>query len=172
MQERIGDQLSGVITAVTRFGVFVELEDLFVEGLVHINSLGQDYFRYDQAQQRLIGERTQAAYHLGDSLQVVVVRVDLDERKVDLELANSKAAPRNRSIKKSQKAASKKSAAKKRSTSKKSSTKARIKKTTGGHAAKRKTASNAGSASGEPVETKAKATTNKKTNRKANRKAS
>lgn len=182
LQERIGDQLSGVITAVTRFGVFVELEDLFVEGLVHINSLGQDYFRYDQAQQRLIGERTQAAYHLGDSLQVVVVRVDLDERKVDLELANSKAAPRNRSIKQLKNAASKKSTATKRSKSKKSSTKARVKKTTGGRAAKRKTTSNSRSTSEQPVETKAKAkdkgkaqakaTTNKKTNRKAKRKAS
>ena len=188
LQERLGDQLSGVITAVTRFGVFVELDDLFVEGLVHINSLGQDYFRYDQAQQRLIGERTQAAYHLGDSLQVVVVRVDLDERKVDLELANSKAAPRNRSIKQSKNAASKKSTATKRSKSKKSSTKARVKKTTGGRAAKRKTTSNSRSTSEQPVETKAKAkakakakdkgkaqakaTTNKKTNRKAKRKAS
>ena len=125
LQERLGDQFSGVITAVTRFGVFVELDDLFVEGLVHINSLGQDYFHYDQAQQRLIGERTQAAYHLGDYLQVIVARVDLDERKVDLELANSKAPRRDRSMKKS---ASKKSTANKRSKSKTVSAKANTKK--------------------------------------------
>ena len=171
LQERLGDQLSGVITAVTRFGVFVELEDLFVEGLVHINSLGQDYFHYDQAQQRLIGERTQAAYHLGDYLQVIVARVDLDERKVDLELANSKAPRRDRSTKQSKKSASKKSTASKRSKSKKTSAKANTKKTTGGRAAKRNSASNSRSATEQSVKTQAKATSNKKTNRKAKRKA-
>ena len=179
LQERLGDQLSGVITAVTRFGVFVELDDLFVEGLVHINSLGQDYFHYDQAQQRLIGERTQAAYHLGDYLQVIVARVDLDERKVDLELANSKAPRRDRLMKKSKKSASKKSTANKRSKSKKTSAKANTKKTTGGRAAKRNSASNARSATEQPVKTqakgkgkgKAKATSNKKTKRKSKKKA-
>ena len=175
LQERLGDQLSGVITAVTRFGVFVELDDLFVEGLVHINSLGQDYFHYDQAQQRLIGERTQAAYHLGDYLQVIVARVDLDERKVDLELANSKAPRRDRSMKKSKKSASKKSTANKRSKSKKTSAKANTKKITGGRAAKRNSASKSRSATEQPVKTqakgKAKATSNKKIKRKSKKKA-
>ena len=86
LQDRIGDTFAGVIAGVTRFGIFVELENLFVEGLVHINSLGQDYFRFDQAQQRLVGERTNRVYCLGDKIQVVVARVDLDERKVDLEM--------------------------------------------------------------------------------------
>ena len=179
LQERLGDQISGVITAVTRFGVFVELDDLFVEGLVHINSLGHDYFHYDQAQQRLIGERTQAAYHLGDYLQVIVARVDLDERKVDLELANSKAPRRDRLMKKSKKSASKKSTANKRSKSKKTSAKANTKKTTGGRAAKHNSASNSRSATEQPVKTqakgkskgKAKATSNKKTKRKSKKKA-
>ena len=168
-----------LLLAVTRFGVFVELDDLFVEGLVHINSLGQDYFHYDQAQQRLIGERTQAAYHLGDYLQVIVARVDLDEL-VDLELANSKAPRRDRSMKKS---ASKKSTANKRSKSKKTSAKANTKKTTGGSAAKRNSASNSRSATEQPVKTQAKgkgkgkskgkvkAMPNKKTKRKSKKKA-
>mgnify|MGYP001280004147 CR=1 FL=1 len=138
LQERLGDQLSGVITAVTRFGVFVELDGLFVEGLVHINSLGQDYFRYDQAQQRLVGERTQAAYRLGDKLQVIVVRVDLDERKVDLELKDSQSPQRTRVIKKSH---SEKKPSAKRSGPKKSASKGRAKKTDSGRSAKHKRAS-------------------------------
>jgi ribonuclease R len=86
LQDRIGETFDGVVAGVTRFGIFVELENLFVEGLVHINSLGQDFFRFDQAQQRLVGERTGAIYCLGDKVKVVVARVDLDERKVDLEM--------------------------------------------------------------------------------------
>ena len=86
LQDRIGETFDGVVAGVTRFGIFVELENLFVEGLVHINSLGQDFFRFDQAQQRLVGERTGVVYCLGDKVKVVVARVDLDERKVDLEM--------------------------------------------------------------------------------------
>jgi ribonuclease R len=86
LQDRIGESFAGVISGVTRFGLFVELKDLYVEGLVHINNLGNDFFHFDQAQQRLLGERTRKVYRLGDAIDVVVARVDLDERKVDLEI--------------------------------------------------------------------------------------
>ena len=86
LQDRIGESFAGVISGVTRFGLFVELKDLYVEGLVHINNLGNDFFHFDQAQQRLLGERTRKVYRLGDAIEVVVARVDLDERKVDLEI--------------------------------------------------------------------------------------
>lgn len=86
MQEHVGDEFEGVIAAVTGFGLFVELDELFVEGLVHVTALPGDYYVFDQAHQRLIGERTRKSYKLGDRLKVKVVRVDLDERKIDFEL--------------------------------------------------------------------------------------
>lgn len=85
LQDRVGDEFSGVITAVTSFGLFVELKDIYVEGLVHVSSLGQDYFQFDAAHHRLVGERTRKVYRLGDAIRVRVVRVSLDERKIDLE---------------------------------------------------------------------------------------
>lgn len=86
MLDKLGEEFSGVISAVTPFGLFVELKDVFIEGLVHISTLDKDYFHYDPIGYRLQGERTGKVYRLGDSLQVVVARVDLDERKIDLEL--------------------------------------------------------------------------------------
>ena len=90
MQEHVGDEYEGVISAVTGFGVFVELDELFVEGLVHITALPGDYYVFDQAKQRLVGERTRKTFKLGDRLSVKVVRVDLDERKIDFELVEQK----------------------------------------------------------------------------------
>ena len=90
MQEHVGDEFEGVISAVTGFGVFVELDELFVEGLVHITALPGDYYVFDQAKQRLVGERTRKVFKLGDRLLVKVVRVDLDERKIDFELVEQK----------------------------------------------------------------------------------
>lgn len=86
MQDKLGEEFSGIISAVTAFGIFVELKDVFVEGLVHISNLDQDYFHYDPIGYRLQGSRTGIEYRLGDSVQVIVARVDLDERKIDLEL--------------------------------------------------------------------------------------
>ena len=90
LQQHVGDEFDGVVSAVTGFGLFVELTDFYVEGLVHVTALPQDYFRYDAAQHRLVGERTRVVYRLGDQLRVKVVRVDLDERKVDFELVGTK----------------------------------------------------------------------------------
>lgn len=86
LQEHIGQEFSGVITAVTNFGLFVELRDVYVEGLIHITSLPSDYYRYEEAHHRLVGERTRQVFCLGDELKVQVAAVNLDDRKVDFEL--------------------------------------------------------------------------------------
>lgn len=103
MMDKIGEEFPGIISAVTSFGFFVELADIYVEGLVHISNLPQDYFHFDPASHQLIGERTGVRYRLGDSVQVKVVRVDLDDKKIDFELLKVKALakrPRKRRRKK------------------------------------------------------------------------
>ncbi|KKM25888.1 hypothetical protein LCGC14_1590450, partial [marine sediment metagenome] len=87
MQERVGEVHEGVISGVTSFGIFVELSDMYIEGLVHVTSLKNDYYQFDAAGHRLMGERTRKVYRLGDKVDVKVMRVDLDEKKIDLELA-------------------------------------------------------------------------------------
>jgi ribonuclease R len=86
MMDKVGDVFPGIISAVTSFGFFVELVDIYVEGLVHVSNLAQDFFKFDPSSHQLIGERTGMRYRLGDSVQVKVVRVDLDEKKIDFEL--------------------------------------------------------------------------------------
>ena len=86
MMDKIGEEFSGIISAVTSFGFFVELADIYVEGLVHISNLGQDYFHFDPTSHQLKGERTNTNYRLGDTVKIRVVRVDLDEKKMDFEL--------------------------------------------------------------------------------------
>jgi ribonuclease R len=87
LKERVGEEFDGVIAAVTSFGLFVELSDVYVEGLIHVTALANDYYQFDQASQRLVGEKTKTTYQLGDKLTVLIARVDLDDRKIDLELA-------------------------------------------------------------------------------------
>jgi ribonuclease R len=86
MQDKLGEEFTGTITGVTTFGVFVQLDTLFVEGLVHVTELGTDYFQYDDARHELRGERTGKRYQLTDRLTVQVARVDLETRKIDLRL--------------------------------------------------------------------------------------
>ena len=86
MQEHVGDVFAGIISSVVPFGLFVELNDIFVEGLVHVTSLPKDYYVHDAAQHRMVGERSHAIFSLGDSLSVQVAAVNLDERKIDFEL--------------------------------------------------------------------------------------
>jgi len=74
---------------VTHFGMFVELTDIYMEGLVHISALPSDYYHFDHASQRLVGEHTRQTYQLGDAVRVQVARVDLDDRKIDLELVGA-----------------------------------------------------------------------------------
>ncbi|MTV36936.1 ribonuclease R [Duganella radicis] len=91
MQDKLGEEYTGIITGVTTFGIFVQLDQLFVEGLVHITDLGQDYFQYDDARHELKGERTGKKFQLTDHVSVQVVRVDLESRKIDLRLAGADA---------------------------------------------------------------------------------
>ncbi len=86
LRERVGQDFDGIVSAVTAFGLFVELNELYVEGLIHITSLPHDYYHHEVAQHRLVGERTRRVFRLGDELRVKVARVDLDERKVDFDL--------------------------------------------------------------------------------------
>lgn len=86
MLDKVGEAYDGIITSVTGFGLFIELADIYVEGLVHVTGLQNDYYHFDPAHHRLVGERTRRIYRLGDKLRVRVARVDLDERKIDFEL--------------------------------------------------------------------------------------
>jgi ribonuclease R len=86
LRDQVGGSFEGHVSSVTSFGLFVELNDLYVEGLVHITSLPHDYYRFEPAMHRLIGERTRKVFGLGDDLMVKVVGVDLDNRKIDFEL--------------------------------------------------------------------------------------
>ena len=146
MLDRVGETYSGIITSTTSFGLFVELQDIYVEGLVHVTALGNDYYHFDPTRHWLIGERTNRIFRLGDQLEVKVVRVNLDERKIDFELseksatrsgkagrkAKSKSKSRSKSGPKSSSASKKKSRTKYK-TKRKSTSKAQPKK-------KRKTA--------------------------------
>lgn len=95
MQDQVGNTFSGVIASVTGFGFFVRLNDLFIDGLVHVSSLDNDYYRFDQVGQRLIGESGGQTYRLGDRVEVRVEAVNMDERKIDFSLISSERAPRN-----------------------------------------------------------------------------
>ncbi len=92
MMDKIGEEFPGIISAVTSFGFFVELADIFVEGLVHISNLGQDYFHFDPTSHQLKGERTGMNFRLGDIVRIKVARVDLDEKKMDFELVKKESA--------------------------------------------------------------------------------
>ena len=88
MKDKLGEEFTGVISGVTPFGIFVQLDELFVEGLVHISGLGTgDYFQYDEARHELRSDRTGKAFKLTDHVTVQVARVDLESRKIDLVLA-------------------------------------------------------------------------------------
>ncbi len=88
MREHLGEEFSGVVTSVTSFGLFVTLDAMYVEGLVHITELGGEYFRFDEARQELRGERTGIRYALGSRVRVQVSRVDLDGRRIDFRLVS------------------------------------------------------------------------------------
>ncbi|MBI3370542.1 MAG: ribonuclease R [Betaproteobacteria bacterium] len=83
MQDRVNDVFEGRVSGVTGFGLFVTLDDYFVDGLVHISELGRDYFRFEPARHELLGERTGKRYRLADRMKVKLVRVDLETRRMD-----------------------------------------------------------------------------------------
>jgi len=82
MEDRVGEEFRALIISTTKFGFFVELEDLFVEGLVPIATLPGDRYAFQENQRRIIGERTRRAYSIGDSVTVILDRVDLVEKKM------------------------------------------------------------------------------------------
>jgi ribonuclease R len=87
MKDRIGETFDGTISGVTPFGAFVAIDEVYVEGLVHVSELGHDYFHFDAGRHQLMGERTRKRFRLGDRMKVKLVRVDLDARKIDFTLA-------------------------------------------------------------------------------------
>jgi ribonuclease R len=86
MQDRIGEEFEGSISAVVPFGIFVALDDVFVEGLVHVSELGQDYFHFDEKAHAMVGERIGKRYRLSDRVRVQLARVDMDQNKIDFRL--------------------------------------------------------------------------------------
>ena len=93
MRERLGEDYGGTVSTVTSFGLFVQLDGLYVEGLIHITELGGDYFKFDEARQELRGERTGVRYSVGDRVRVQVSRVDLDSRKIDFRIVREGQGP-------------------------------------------------------------------------------
>ena len=88
MRDRIGDEYNGTVSAVTSFGMFVALDEIFIEGLVHVSELGQDYFHYDQGKHWMLGERTGKRYRLGDRVRIKVLRADIETSKIDFGLVD------------------------------------------------------------------------------------
>jgi ribonuclease R len=98
MQDRIGEEFAGSISAVVPFGIFVALDDVFVEGLVHVSELGQDYFHFDEKAHAMVGERSGRRFRLADRVRIQLIRVDLDQNKIDFRLCQetSSSAPKHR----------------------------------------------------------------------------
>ena len=92
MRDYLGEEFAGTVTAVTSFGIFVTLDAMYVEGLVHITELGGDYFKFDEQRQELRGERSGVRYAIGTRLQVQVSRVDLDGRRIDFRIVQDESA--------------------------------------------------------------------------------
>jgi ribonuclease R len=86
MADKVGDEFEGYITGVAAFGLFIELVEHFVEGMVHISSMADDYYRYLEGSHTLRGENTHKVYRLGDRVRVQVIRVDMERRQIDLGL--------------------------------------------------------------------------------------
>ncbi len=94
MADKVGDVFTGYVTGVTQFGLFIELVEHFVEGLVHVSTLADDFYRFDEQARVLLGERTKKIYRLGDAVRVQVVRVDLNRRQIELGIEEVLAAVR------------------------------------------------------------------------------
>ena len=88
MVDRQGETYDGVVTGVTNFGLFVQLSEFMIDGLVHVTSLPNDYYHFDSGRQQMVGERTGRSFGLGESLRVLVHRVDMETRRIDFRLAD------------------------------------------------------------------------------------
>jgi ribonuclease R len=92
MRDRVGEEFEGSVSAVTGFGIFVALDDFYVEGLVHISELGQDYFQFDPVRHQLLGDRTRKTFRLADRVRVKIARADLETSRIDFLLAGDSAS--------------------------------------------------------------------------------
>jgi len=106
MADKVGDEFEGYVTGVTAFGLFIELVEHFVEGMVHVSTMADDYYRFVERAHILRGEKNGRVYRLGDKVQVQVIRVDMERRQIDLgltEILNSvRKSERNRGSRSSQ----------------------------------------------------------------------
>ena len=149
MMDKVGEVFEGTITSVTGFGLFVELDKIYVEGLIHVTSLEHDYYHFDASHHRLVGERTGQVFRLGDHIVASVAKVNLEDKKIDFDLVSAERTPRktasrkkkealkeseaievddsaeNKSENKSRKKSSKKKSSKKKTTKKKTANKKR-----------------------------------------------
>ena len=107
MQDKVGEVFEGVIASVVHFGLFIELKDIFVEGMVHVSGLGREYFHFDAIAHQMVGEASGATYRIGDLVSVRVEKVDLDARRIDLSLMQ--ASTKGKAVKKVSRAKPKKS---------------------------------------------------------------
>jgi ribonuclease R len=101
MQDRVGEDFDGLIISVTKFGFFVELTDLFIEGLVPLASLAGDHFTFHENTREIIGQRSRKTYRLGDRIRVLVDRIDPVERKIQFAVFEERPTPKKKSKKRS-----------------------------------------------------------------------
>lgn len=94
MRSHVGEEFDGIVNSVTNFGLFVQLNDLYIEGLIHVTNLGNDFYVFDPVRHRLKGERSGVSFAMGDEIKVIVTRVDLDDRKIDFELVEKTGSAR------------------------------------------------------------------------------
>jgi len=107
MQSHIGMKYTGEVSTVTNFGLFVRLNEVHVEGLIHVTDLGNDYFHYDQSKLRMVGERSGKSYSIGDAVEIQVASVDIDLRRIDFSLLGVEKGGSSTSVKKSAKRSAK-----------------------------------------------------------------
>lgn len=100
MKDTTGTAFTGTVTTVTAFGLFIELDDIKIEGLVHISTLNNDFYHFDETRQRLTGERNHNHYSIGDTVQVTVARVDMEQKKIEFQITDMRAEPRRRKSRK------------------------------------------------------------------------
>jgi ribonuclease R len=96
MRDRVGEVFEGSISSVVPIGIFVALDDVFVEGLVHVSDMGQDYFHFDEKSHAMVGERSGRRFRLSDRVKVQLARVDMEASKIDFRLAETPVAGRKR----------------------------------------------------------------------------
>ena len=90
MENKLGEEFAGVVTGVTNFGLFVQISELLIDGLVHVTSLANDYYHYDSGSQQLVGERSGKTFKLGDAMRIKVQRVDMETRRIDFGVVKEK----------------------------------------------------------------------------------